>query len=371
MTAINAIDFTVQINKLHHLQIVEKVYSEELAPNQVLLEIDRFSFTSNNITYGVVGEQLDYWKFFPTHSGFGIIPAWGLANVVASKHPDIQVGQRFYGYYPMSTHLLVTAKTSKKQGFWDVTEHRNSLPAIYNFYTDTAQDSSYTPETENLISIFRPLFVTSFLIDDFLAEENFYEATQILITSASSKTALALVSLLANRKQKETLNLNLVGLTSKKNIGFVSKLAVYDQILSYEHLADIREFEKTVIIDFTGNHNLQYQLQRLLGNNLIYNCLVGLVDWQNQAGEKELPTKGEFFFAPTQAEIRQKVWGPTEFQQRLGRAWQFFINNIQQIISIKEYIGPESLKVLYLDMLEGKVNPEHGNIVRLSSSSRI
>ena len=99
MSTINVIDFTVKIDNLQQVKIIEKTFIEQLAPNQVLLEIDKFSFTSNNITYGVIGEKMNYWKFFPTQEGFGIIPAWGLANVVASDHPEVKVGQRFYGYF--------------------------------------------------------------------------------------------------------------------------------------------------------------------------------------------------------------------------------------------------------------------------------
>ena len=367
MATINALDFIVNIENLQSTQFVAKTYSDELSTNQVLLEIDKFSFTSNNITYGVVGKQMSYWKFFPTQSGSGIIPAWGLANVIISNHPDVQVGQRFYGYYPMSSHLLVTINNVGSKGFIDITEHRQTLPPIYNFYTNTEQDPTFTLETEKLISIFRPLFVTAFLIDDYLAEQNFYKATQILLTSASSKTAQALASLLAHRKKEGHLNFNLLGLTSKKNVEFVRQLGSFDQTMAYDEIAHLNSNEKSVVIDFAGNHNIQFQLQTFLGGKLVYNCLVGLVDWQNLEGEKPLPKKGEFFFAPEHAEKRQKEWGLLGFQQKLGIAWKQFITTIQPIISIKEYIGPEKLEQLYLDMLNGKVEPKHGNIVSLKA----
>lgn len=367
MATINALDFVVKIDDLQQAKLVEKTYSDELSSNQVLLEIDKFSFTSNNITYGVVGEKMNYWGFFPTQFGYGIIPAWGLANVVISNHPDVQVGQRFYGYYPMSSHLLVTINNVSSKGFVDNTEHRQALPPIYNFYTNTEQDPTFTPETEKLISIFRPLFVTSFLIDDHLAEQNFYKATQILLTSASSKTAQALASLLAYRKKENHLNFNLLGLTSKKNVEFVRQLGSFDQTITYDEIAHLNCNEKFVVIDFTGNHNIQFQLQTLLGDQLVYNCLVGLVDWQNLEGENPLPKKGEFFFAPAHAEKRQKGWGLSGFQQKIGIAWKQFITTIQPIITIKEYVGPEKLEQLYLDMLNGKIEPKHGNIVSLNS----
>jgi len=370
MATINAQDFTVKIDNLQQGKVVGKAYSDKLLSNQVLLEIELFSLTTNNITYGVVGGRMSYWKFFPTHSGYGIIPAWGFAKVVNSNHPDVQVGQQFYGYYPMSSHLLVTIDKVSSKGFVDNAEHRRELPLIYNFYTNTEQDPTYSPETESLISIFRPLFITSFLIDDFLAENDFYGASNIILTSASSKTAQALACLLAYRKKENDLNLNILGLTSKKNTEFVEQLGWYDQTISYDAITTLNANEKFVVVDFTGNHNTQYQLQTLLGENLVYNCLVGLVDWQNFKGEKPLPQKGEFFFAPTHAQKRQKDWGGAGFQQKVGIAWQEFISAVQSTISIKKYFGFQELEKLYVDMLHGKVDPKCGNIVSLNEINK-
>lgn len=361
MTAINAFDFTVKIDDLQQTKLMEKVLVKDLSPNQVLLEIEKFSFTSNNITYGVVGDQMNYWKFFPTQPGYGILPSWGLANVIASNHPDVKVGQRFYGYYPMSSHLLVTTNKVSDKGFVDTTEHRQSLPSIYNFYANTKHDKDFTPETEELISIFRPLFGTSFLINDHLAEQHFYKATQILITSASSKTAQALACLLSQQKK----SVNIIGLTSKKHIEFVRQLGWYDQTIGYDEVAQLGPKEKTVVIDFAGNHTTQHRLQSLLKNKLVYNCLVGFVDWQNLQGEGTLPQKGEFFFAPVHAEKRKQEWGLAKFQEQIGIAWQHFVGAVESTLSIKEHIGAQGLEQLYFEMLNGKIDPKYGNIVRL------
>ncbi|WKN44180.1 DUF2855 family protein [Tunicatimonas pelagia] len=366
MVVIKALDFTVKIDELQKHQLVAKTYSDEISSNQVLLKVDKFSFTSNNITYGIVGERMSYWKFFPTQSGYGIIPAWGFASVIISNHPDVKVGQRFYGYYPMSTHLLVTIDHVSSKGFVDKTEHRQGLPPIYNFYTNTEHDPNFTPETENLISIFRPLFITSFLIDDHLAAQDFYQATQLIVTSASSKTAQAVACLLAHRKKEDGLRFNLLGLTSNKNVAFVKQLGWYDQTMSYDEISHLNASEKSIVVDFTGNYQTQFQLQTLLNGNLVYNCLVGLVDWQNLTGENPLPQKGKLFFAPTYAEKRQKEWGAAKFHQNTGMAWQQFIDAIQPIISIEEHSGTEGLEQLYLDTLNGKIDPRHGNIVRLN-----
>ena len=210
--------------------------------------------------------------------------------------------------------------------------------------------------------------MTSFLIDDYLAREDFFKASQILLTSASSKTAQALASLLAHRKKESGVEIELIALTSGGNTGFVDDLGWYDKVISYESLNELDADKGTIVVDFAGNHSTQLQLQNLFGDQLVYNCLVGFVDWQNLDGKDPLPKKGELFFAPTHAANRQKEWGIAEFQKKVGMAWQQFIGAISSIITMKEYIGAHQLEALYLDVLNGRIDPKHGNIVRMSGS---
>jgi len=367
MGAIKAMDFVVKRNDLHQSQTLEKNYPEQLADNKVLFKIDFFSFTSNNITYAVSGDRLGYWKFFPTKDGYGIIPAWGFADVIRSTHPEVSIGQRFYGYFPMSSHLLVSPIKVSTNGFVDGMPHRKELPSVYNYYSNIEADSTITPRTERLISIFRPLFVTSFLIDDFLAEQNFFQASKIILTSASSKTAQALACLLNDRKKREGLNLDIIGLTSKANSEFVSGLGWYDQTICYDEIDQLNSNPKHIVVDFTGNHKTQFHLQTVLRENLVYNCLVGLVDWQNMKGEQKLPRKGEFFFAPTQAEKLQKEWGVAKLNQNIGAAWKLFVK-AKLGIEIIDFLRPESITQLYTDMLTGKIHPKNGNVVSLRTN---
>ena len=36
-----------------------------LEKDEILVQIENFSFTANNISYGVAGDSLGYWQFFP------------------------------------------------------------------------------------------------------------------------------------------------------------------------------------------------------------------------------------------------------------------------------------------------------------------
>src|SRR5687768_6210832 len=116
-------DFLVRRDDLRTTRVADAALPA-LGDGQVRLRLDAFGFTANNVTYAAIGEMMHYWDFFPAADGWGRIPVWGFADVAASRHPDIRVGERFYGYFPMSTHLDVLADEVRADGFTDVTAHR-------------------------------------------------------------------------------------------------------------------------------------------------------------------------------------------------------------------------------------------------------
>ena len=179
----------------------------EVGAGEVLLRIDRFALTANNVTYAAHGVDMAYWTFFPAADGFGIVPVWGFATVVESQADGIVAGERFYGYWPMASHaLLLLAKVSPR-GFYDAAPHRRGLPPVYNNYV--AACPAYGSEV--IQALFRPLYTTSFVLDAMLADS---PASTLLVSSASSKTALGLAQAAQSRQR-------VIGLTSTANRSFV------------------------------------------------------------------------------------------------------------------------------------------------------
>ncbi len=359
--------FNIHVNRkdFHQYKIVkqEAPTAANLAAGQILVKVDQFAFTANNITYATVGEMVGYWNFFPVSDEWGIIPMWGFAEVIASNNEGIPIGERFYGYYPMGSHLIMSPTKVKPTNFMDGIAHRQALPPIYNNYINTKTDPGYSKKGEAIQSLFRPLFTTSFLIDDFMDDNDFFGGTSIILTSASSKTAIGLAHLLAKRKSDRSLTI--IGLTSQGNMEFVEGLGYYDQVLSYDQVPQIGNNENSVIVDFSGNAQLQESLQGHLGSKLVYNCLVGMVDWTQRGGAGSAATNGKFFFAPTQALKRNKEWGVEGFQQRVGMAWMGFTGQIGDWMTVKNSEGALELAALYLPMLDGKIDPKIGHIVKL------
>ena len=70
------------------------------------------------------------------------------------------------------TVLLPTRVTA--HGF--KTLHRAELHLIYHHYAASRSDPLHSVSTEDIPALLRPLFATSFLIDDFLADNQFFGA---------------------------------------------------------------------------------------------------------------------------------------------------------------------------------------------------
>ncbi|MGH7819071.1 MAG: DUF2855 family protein, partial [Candidatus Binatia bacterium] len=179
-----AVDFLVDRTNLAECRFVSAPAPAdvELAPGDVLVAVDRFALTANNVTYAVAGDMLSYWSFFPAESGFGRIPVWGFGDVVRSNHDRVPEGERVYGYFPISSWLVIRPASVTPGGIVDGSAHRAALPPIYNQYLRTAADPMYAREHEDLLMLFRPLFLTAFLLDDFLAESDLCGAEAVLLT---------------------------------------------------------------------------------------------------------------------------------------------------------------------------------------------
>ncbi len=259
---------------------------ESLAPGQVLLTVDHFAFTSNNVTYAAFGSAMKYWNFFPTETGWGNIPVWGFADVSLSNVDGIEPGERFYGYYPMASHLSVTPGRVNTNGFSDSAAHRQEMHPLYNQYLRTTTDPAYQQDTEALQMLLRPLFITSLMIDDFLDDNQFFGAKNVIISSASSKTAYGLAFALSQRANRDY---QIIGLTSEANRQFVNSLGIYDQILSYDQCTQLDASVASVYVDMAGSASLRSEIHHHLSDNVVYSCAVGGTHWEDLGGGQDLP----------------------------------------------------------------------------------
>ena len=357
----DAVDFLVRRDDFRTTRFAASD-AASLAPanGQALLRIDRFAFTANNVTYAAAGDLLNYWSFFPAEAGWGRIPVWGFADVVASCCVGVSEGARFYGYYPMSTHLVVEPVDAGAAGFRDGAKHRSAMAAAYNQYRNTAQDPGLLAGGEDAQMILQPLFITAFLIDDFLAASGFFGARAVVLSSASSKTAIGLAFQLSQREGVEV-----IGLTSPRNAAFVAGLGCYHRVLPYGELATLDAGRPAIFVDMAGNGEVQSAVHRHFGANLVHSCSVGMTHWERGKKESDLPgAKPSFFFAPTQLRQRFRDWGPAGFQERVGRAFGAFVGLTERSLRVVRGHRADVERV-YRDTLEGRTAPDEGHVLSL------
>jgi hypothetical protein len=161
----------------------------------------------------------------------------------------VAVGERLFGYPPMSTELVITPTHLTTSGFADDAGHRAALPfaAGVQRYVRCATDPGYDHDLEAEQMRYRPLLFTWFLIDDHLADNDMFGASTVVLGSASSKTAFGTAHLLPRRS-----GLRVVGSTSNGNAEFFRSLGCDDDVVTYDDVAALPD-GPAVFVDMRSN----------------------------------------------------------------------------------------------------------------------
>lgn len=323
---------------------------------QALLRVDRVGLTANNVTYAVFGDAMRYWDFFPAPEGWGRVPLWGFCEVEESALPGVEPGTRLFGFLPSGSHLLVQPERLDAHGFRDGAPHRAGLPSPYNRLTTTAGDPSYDAAREDLQAVFRPLFMTSFLLADFLQDNDLFGAEAVVLSSASSKTAYGTAFLLEG--------VHRVGLTSARNAAFVRSLGCYDEVVTYD---DLRlPGVPSAYVDLAGDAGLRRRVHE--AGRLVHSAVVGAAHHGAAPDASEAPLPGPrpaFFFAPDQIRKRSADWGPDGVETEHAKAWARFVPVVESWVDLQVVTGPEGLRRAWSEVLAGGVDPRVAHVVQL------
>jgi len=354
---------------LKKTRIVTQQLGNDIDENQVLLKVERFSFTANNVTYGVAGDAIGYWQFFPPtenlNNEWGCIPMWGFAEVVSSNNDDIKNGERIFGYFPPANNLLVNPIKISLQSFVDGKEHRKELPPVYNNYVRLNGEENYDSSMDNVRALLFPLHITAFCLCDALEEQAYEGASQVIIISASSKTGIGLAQGLADNADSPKI----VGLTSRNNTNFLEGLGCYDEVISYDQLEKINNQDLSVMVDMSGNQEILSSIQDSLGNNMVKCLTVGMTHWnkggtvEDALAEAELQDRTEFFFAPSHIQKRNSDWGVEGYNKRTSIFMSKRAEQSREWMQIKEISGLDKFIQTYQEIVSGDIKPNEGIIV--------
>lgn len=355
-------NFEVDRQQWQNTRVVEQPLDTTLNDNEILLKVDRFALTANNISYCAAGVSLGYWQFFPAEGDWGRIPAMGYGEVAASNCPDIEVGERVWGFFPMASHLKIQAGNISPSSFSDVSAHRKGLSPIYANFDRAKANPLYDPSRENLEMLLRGLFMTSWLVEDFMFDNDHHGAMQYLITSASSKTSIALAYAVRERGLCKS-----IGITSEGNRAFVEGLGCYDTVISYDEIDQLDASVGSMLVDMAGSTQIRARLHQHFGEQLRYSCLIGATHFDEaEPDSADLPgAVPTFFFAPSQMEKRMKEWGPAKLFEKLGTSLLGFMEFSKGTLTIIEQTGASAIEATYQQVLGGTAPPSEAYILSM------
>ncbi len=318
----------------------------QLDDGQVLVVIEQFALTTNNITYAVFGDALAYWSYFPAEEGWGNVPVWGFAKVIASESQDIAAGERVFGFLPMSSHLVLTPTNASALCFSDATAHRAGLHPWYNRYYRCAADPLYAEDTASVQPVLWALFMTGWM----LAEQVADTVDTVYITSASSKTALSFAWSMRHLGAKAKV----IGITSPGNRAFVERLGHYSEIQTYDEVRAIPETKKAALVDVAGNAAVRSAVHVLLDERLTESITLGAT--HRAPADDTLPMPGpapQLFFIPSVAKERAAQDGFDETHQRFAEAWRGFAPWAKSWLVLDKGVGADAIDMGYGKALAG------------------
>ena len=210
--------------------------------------------------------------------------------------------------------------------------------------------------------LLRPLFFTSYLIDDFLHDAAMFGAGTAILSSASSKTASALAYLLSRRG-----GIEVVGLTSPRSIDFARALDVYDRVVAYGDIDSLAD-DPSVYVDMAGDAQVRAAVHNHYGEVLTHSAVVGATHHDRMGDVPDsLPgPRPTFFFAPDRVAKRTTEWGRDAFESRLADAWRPYMEWTKGWLEVIHGEGPEALERAYLELLDGHIDPAQGYVLSLS-----
>jgi hypothetical protein len=278
--------------------------------------------------------------------------------VERSTVAGVDEGIRYFGYLPTSSHLVVEPTGVGPKGFRDASPHRQHLPAPYNGLTTTTGDVAYDADLEDLQILYRPLFMTSFMLADFIQDNGAFGAESVVISSASSKTAYGTAFLLEGLQR--------IGLTSSRNRAFTESLGCYEQVFTYDDIADLPK-TSAVYVDIAGDGAVRRAVHEQL--QPVHSAVVGAAhhDAAPDLGDTgDLPgARPTFFFAPDQMRKRYDDWGPDGVEAGHAAAWKRFAPVVADWVDLAVANGPEGLRADWLEVLAGSTPPRTGHVIQL------
>lgn len=158
---------------------------------------------------------------------------WGIIEVTKSRLDGVEVGSKYLAQLPIGESVsFSSAKVDPATNNSVIVDRPGVFPA-YNIFKKWDGDNE---DYEDLALACFPGIVTGFGLNFNLRNHDYYGADAVVLTSASSKVALALAVYLKHNNSEDYpgTTKKIIGYTSESNKEFCEKTGLYDEVLGYE-----------------------------------------------------------------------------------------------------------------------------------------
>ena len=321
--------------------------------------IDLVALTANNITYAALGQKTPFWArtpvwdFFPARQP-GRLPVWGFATVTRSAAE----GSRWaivLRYWRSPARDLAADRFAAPA--LPVTPRRAALPAACQYsrlkaWRSPRADHDWWP-------VYRPLFLTGWLIADQFEDEDDFDAETVIVSGASSKTALAFAHVMKARGGHRAWSRLPHRAAPPLPPAPVCTIRSSTMARSIHHAKG-----KVALVDFAGNPAATRAVHERFGDALAVDMIVGITQWDAERGSIQLPGPRPIgFFAPGRMKKRSKDWGAHGLRRQSEEAWLDFMPTAKRLTEIDRRSGAEAALAAYRDAVAGKVDPRMGVLI--------
>jgi hypothetical protein len=266
-----------------------------------------------------------------------------------------------WGFFPYTNYHKIKVGKVSPNSFSDIGEHRSGHAPVYCQFDRASTNPIYEQGREDQDSLLRGLYLTSWLVEDFLSVNQQFGAASCLITSASSKTSIALAHAVKARGVLQS-----IGITSARNVAFCEGLGCYDQVVTYDNCAAELPVAPAVVVDMAGSAEVLSAIHHHFGDQLKHSCLIGATHYSETGSLEGLPgAKPEFFFAPTHIQTRSVDLGAATLMGMLGLSYSNFRRFCDTWLQYDCAQGPTEAIAAYQRVLNGVASPDTGQLIDL------
>ena len=234
--------------------------------------------------------------------------------------------------------------------------------------------------------LYRPLYWTSFWCEDWLFTSSYRGGAKLIfISSASSKTAFCLAYRIQMRIRNREIHVDtrIIGLTSKRNMGFTQRLGLYHEVVSYDDINGMSfgPGVRAIYADVAGSDELNRKLLAVRGPLFVAAIKLGMSNvtptkldvtnvWTKNTTLEEAvggssPAKAlefETFFMVEWLAVRVKQLSVKEILGMQAKAWKQLLVDAKGWVEITRVYSGEKVKAAYDSALKDGLRAEDGYV---------